>query len=642
VGDQIGISLEGNLLQIPVSTFDNLLAKEIDSSVISIFSNLCRINALYMIAKAGSGHIGSSFSSMDIMSYIFLKEIYDKEDPAIFFSSKGHDAPALYSVLIGIRRLDYSLINKLRRKDGLPGHPDIKTPNIVTNTGSLGMGISKAKGMIKANRIDNKTQNVYVLLGDGELQEGQIWESLHSAVNDSLDELIIIVDHNKLQSDTFVSQVSDLGDLELKFKSFGLNTLRCDGNDINNLDDVISRAKIYKNGPSIIIADTVKGKGAKIFEHTSMDSDVEMYEFHSGAPQSAFYQKAVDELLDKTIALANIHDIKIDHGLIKNTATISSKNSSSLIPHYSNLLNKKMHENPKIVALDADLILDTGLIPIKENFQNRFIECGIAEQDMVSQAGGLAINGYLPIVHSFSCFLSTRPNEQIYNNSTEDTKIIYIGSLAGLLPGGPGHSHQAIRDIASLRGIPNLTIVEPANYVQLEHLLDWAINKNLKSTYIRLVSIPCIEVKETNDSFQKPEGIGTVLQGGSNTAIITYGPFNCGLALEVADRISKELDINIKVINHPWLNKIDKEWIEMELAGFKNVVCIDNHYSEGGFGEFLSSRLMTYDINLNFSNFGVEEVPVSGTNEEVLNHHNLSANCIFDSLQSILADDKNR
>ena len=151
------------------------------------------------------------------------------------------------------------------------------------------------------------------------------------------------------------------------------------------------------------------------------------------------------------------------------------------------------------MALDADLVLDTGLIPFQEKFPDRFIECGIAEQDMVSQAGGMALKGLLPIVHSFSCFLTARPNEQIYNNSTENTKIIYVGSLSGLIPGGPGHSHQGVRDISTMAAMPNMTIIEPSCETEVSSILDWAINQNDYSSYIRLVSLP------TKINFKYPE-----------------------------------------------------------------------------------------------------------------------------------------
>ena len=189
------------------------------------FATLARINTLGMIAGAWSGHIGTSFSSLEIMSWLFLNEMrdLDKGDEAcdIFFSSKGHDAPALYSVLIGLGLLPPDSLYQLRRLHGLPGHPHVETPYIQANTGSLGMGISKAKGMALANRLAGTPRRIFVLTGDGELQEGQFWESLGSAVTRGLGEIVAIIDHNKIQSDTWVHEVSHLGDLEAKLRAFG-------------------------------------------------------------------------------------------------------------------------------------------------------------------------------------------------------------------------------------------------------------------------------------------------------------------------------------------------------------------------------------------------------------------------------------
>ena len=286
-----------------------LLGKGLQTNVKLTFASINRINALYMIARKGSGHIGSSFSSMEIMSYLYAKEVYDcsveRQDvsanaKALFFSSKGHDAPALYSVLIALGVLEEKLLGKLRQLDGLPGHPDIKTPGIVTNTGSLGMGVSKAKGFICANRLNKRHQPVFVLTGDGELQEGQFWESLISASNRNMDELTIIIDHNKLQSDTLVRKVSDLGNLGEKLAAFGLHVERCDGNDVAAFASCINRCKSISGKPKAIIADTVKGKGVSFMEHTSFDSDVENYKFHSGAPSAKNYARAVNELVEKT------------------------------------------------------------------------------------------------------------------------------------------------------------------------------------------------------------------------------------------------------------------------------------------------------------------------------------------------------
>ena len=167
-------------------------------------------------------------------------------------------------------------------------------------------------------------------------------------------------------------------------------------------------------------------------------------------------------------------------------------------------------------------MLDTGLIPFKEQFPDRFVECGIAEMDMVSQAGGMALQGLTPICHSFGCFLSTRPNEQIYNNATERTKVLYVGSLAGLIPAAPGHSHQSLRDISALTSVPNFDIVEPCCPEEVALLLDHLLDSPGRSGYLRLISVPWA-VPFTYPATSLQAGQGVVLREGKDAAIVTYG-----------------------------------------------------------------------------------------------------------------------
>ena len=163
MGDLAGQSVEGVLSYLPDSEFRRILSASIPKeNRAAIFSDMCRLNTLYMIARAGSGHIGSSFSSLDIISWLLLEEMREGD---IYFSSKGHDAPGYYAALVGLGRLNFDLIHKLRRIDGLPGHPDIGTPGVVTNTGSLGMGISKAKGMVLANRMLKEIRQSFCFTG---------------------------------------------------------------------------------------------------------------------------------------------------------------------------------------------------------------------------------------------------------------------------------------------------------------------------------------------------------------------------------------------------------------------------------------------------------------------------------------------
>jgi transketolase len=215
---------DGGLSFVPLASIEAIRSASADPiERASLLADVCRLNTLYMIMQAGSGHIGSSFSSTDLITWLWTEELSGANsgapDADVYFSSKGHDAPALYALLIALGKLDFELIHKLRRLGGLPGHPDVETtPFVATNTGSLGMGIAKAYGMARAHRFTGRGGRIVLMTGDGELQEGQIWESLQPCANERLSEIIAVVDHNKLQSDSAVAAVSDLGPIEEKFR----------------------------------------------------------------------------------------------------------------------------------------------------------------------------------------------------------------------------------------------------------------------------------------------------------------------------------------------------------------------------------------------------------------------------------------
>lgn len=625
MGDQVGQAVEGTLCFIPYGEFKRIRALDVARETrADIFADMCRLNALYMIACAGSGHIGSSFSSLDIVSWLLLEELQPAATSSsagdVFFSSKGHDAPGYYSALIGMGRLSFDLIHKLRRIDGLPGHPDVSTPGIVTNTGSLGMGISKAKGMVFANRLAGCSGRVFVMTGDGELQEGQFWESLVSAANHRLHEITAIIDHNKLQSDTFVKNVSDLGDLEAKLRAFGWRVERCNGHDIAAFAATLESLK-GESRPRVIIADTIKGRGVSFMEHTSLDSDVAMYRFHSGAPDAGAYRLAAQEIMDRLqerLRAAGRSSLEFETIEREPMAPIPVT-AQRLIPAYTSSLLEQAERHFNIVALDADLILDTGLIPFRDRFPERFFECGIAEQDMVSIAGGMALRGLLPVVHSFACFLSTRPNEQIYNNSSERTKVIYVGSLAGVVPGGPGHSHQAVRDISTLAAIPGMSVVEPSCEAEVGLLLDWCVNDAPGSCYLRLVSLPWEIRYQLPQGYRPKWGHGVTLIDGNDVTIIAYGPVLLSAAVQAADVLARERGVSAKVVNLPWLNHVDSVWLRSVIGECKRVFCLDNHYTKGGQADVVVRAIAESGCgNIAVTCLGIKDIPPPGTNHQVL------------------------
>ncbi len=603
------------------------------------FAALARINTLYMIAGAWSGHIGTSFSSLEILSWLFLNEIRDldkgPEAADIFFSSKGHDAPALYAVLIGLGLLPADKVHQLRRLHGLPGHPHVETPFIQANTGSLGMGISKAKGMAIANRQAGAPRRIFVLTGDGELQEGQFWESLGSAANRGLGEIVAIVDHNKIQSDTWVDDVSRLGDLEAKFHAFGWHVSRVDGHDVAAIERTFRALDAVTDRPKVIIADTVKGKGVSFMEGPAMKAG-ELYGYHSGAPGEAQYTAGLAELRASADTLfSELHLGPIHTETRTRNPRREPRQTDSLIAAYDRALVNQAEKHPRLLVLDADLVKDCGLVSFATRYPDRFIECGIAEQDMVSMAAGMARRGALPIVHSFACFLAARPNEQIYNQCSESTKVIYVGSLAGLLPGGPGHSHQSVRDISALAGIPTLVLAEPSSEVEVEAIYDHLVNRVSASSYLRLVSVKWPLPFSYPKAHEVEVGRGWVVRDGADAVVFGYGPWLLSNAFEAAEEIERSAGAGIRLVNLPWLNRVDPAWLRHVIGARRSIVTLDNHYLHGGQGEMIAAAVAALGLEpaARVTSVGVTALPECGTNDEVLAWHGLDVSGLVKSLR---------
>jgi transketolase len=603
-----------------------------------LLADVCRINTLYMIMQAGSGHIGSSFSSMDLVTWLWTEALVDPNsgapDTDVYFSSKGHDAPALYSLLIALGKLDFDLLHRLRRLGGLPGHPDVETPFIATNTGSLGMGISKAYGMARARRLTGRRGRIVLMTGDGELQEGQIWESLQPAANERLSEIIAIVDHNKLQSDSAVAAVSDLGPLEDKFRAFGWHVQRADGHDFRAIRAVFDHFATVTDRPKVFIADTIKGKGVSFMEGLACGDQT--YHFHAGAPALKDYLAAVGELTDRVNhRLSALGAPPLALASAPQPVRVAPAKPERLVVAYGDELLQMARTRKEIVVLDGDLLSDCGIEAFKEELPERFVECGIAEQHMVSAAGGMALNGILPIVHSFACFLSTRANEHIYNNATEGRKIIYTATLAGLVPGGPGHSHQSVRDISAIGSVPRLIAIEPCTEREARLAIRWAVEQNTASTYLRFVNVPLDLPYALPASYAMRVGCGVTLRAGDDVALVGYGPVLMSQAWHAADQLAAE-GVSAAVINLPWLNRIDAAWVADSLARFAAIVTLDNHYVTLGQGVMVAAALARTGIRAEVRSIGLTDVPACGNNAEVLAHHGLDAASIARTAQTCI------
>ncbi len=259
-------------------------------------SKVVRRGIIDQVYKAGSGHPGGSLSIADIMTVLYFYELnIDEKNPSWenrdrFVLSKGHCVPALYSCLANRGYFDVSELSEFRKIEGnLQGHPDMtKVPGIDMSTGSLGQGLSCAIGMAIAGKLDKKDYRVYCVLGDGEVEEGQVWEAAMSASKYKLDNLCVIVDNNNLQIDGTIEEVMSPYPIDEKFKSFGFQIIKIDGHDIKEIISSFEVAKNIKEKPVCIIAKTIKGKGVSYMENK--------VGWHGKAPNQEEYKIAIEEL----------------------------------------------------------------------------------------------------------------------------------------------------------------------------------------------------------------------------------------------------------------------------------------------------------------------------------------------------------
>ena len=270
-----------------------------DSSEIKqlqILAAKSRMGAILGTYHAKSGHPGGSLSAADIFTYLYFKEMNvkpeqpDWEDRDRFVLSKGHCCPSLYATLALKGFFDWNELTSLRHVGAmLQGHPDMKgTPGIDMSTGSLGQGISAACGMALAAKLDNKDYRTYTVLGDGEVEEGQVWEAAMFASHNKLDNLVVIVDQNGLQIDGTVEEVAGIEPLDKKFESFGFEVIKIDGHDFEQIASALDKAKTVKGKPTAILAKTIKGKGVSFMEN--------QVGWHGSAPNKEQYEQATAEL----------------------------------------------------------------------------------------------------------------------------------------------------------------------------------------------------------------------------------------------------------------------------------------------------------------------------------------------------------
>jgi transketolase len=638
------------LALIPPGEFTRVFAADADPDArLALLADMCRFNALTAVKRAGSGHLGSTFSSLDLVVHLLWEELnavevgFDSPDRDVFFSSKGHDVPGLYAALTALGVIPAERLLRLRRLGGLDGHPDVGVPGIEANSGSLGMGISKARGIAWAKRHLGHGGRVVVMTGDGELQEGQNWEALQAAAHQRVGRLLVIVDRNELQSDRTTEEILALESLDAKLRAFGCRVVTCDGHDHAALRAAFRELRAGDGTPGVLLARTIKGKGVSFMEHpAALAAGDGTYRWHAGAPDDETFERAAAELLaaiGERAAAVGVGEVVAEPVAVAVDATGASLQGEPesgagapasrpgvtdeyVAAAYGDALLELAAREPRLVVLDADLASDCRVRAFELAEPERFIENGIAEQDMVSMAAGMARHGLIPVVNSFASFLASRANEQIYNQASERTKVVYAMHYAGLVPAGPGKSHQSLRDASLVAAIPGVTVVHPCNGEETRALVEWAVLEAEESVALRLAIGPSPRRIELPAGYRPVPGVGCLLREGGDATIVSYGPVMLHEALTAAELLAAD-GIGASVVAMPWLDRVDPGWLVETFVGVREVLVVEDHAPAGALGDTLRRTFATLPEPPALEVAGVEGWPACGTPTEALRHHGL-------------------
>jgi transketolase len=290
-----------------------------------------------------------------------------------------------------------------------------------------------------------------------------------------------------------------------------------------------------------------------------------------------------------------------------------------VVEAYGEALLELAETCPTMLVLDADLASDCRIRAFELAYPDRFVECGIAEQDLVSTGAGLARHGFLPVVNSFASFLASRANEQIYNQLSEGSRVVYALHYAGLIPAGPGKSHQSVRDISLLGALPGLAIVQPANADETRDVVRWAVEDADESVAIRLAIGPSPRRIELPIGYELAPGRGAVLREGHDAVLLAYGPVLLHEALLASELLAEGEGIALRIVSMPWLNRFEQEWLATEVEAYENVLVLEDHSPVGGLGDALRRELEGRTVTI----LGVEGWPACGTPAEALRFHGL-------------------
>ncbi|HKL17117.1 MAG TPA: transketolase [Patescibacteria group bacterium] len=590
--------------------------------------------------KAGSGHPSSCLSGIELMTVLFFDNIlkYDIKNPDnvlndhIFFS-KGHAAPLFYSLFAGAGAIKNEKLNTLRNIDSnLEGHPTPRFPYTKGATGSLGQGLSIGVGTaLSIKWLEGLKNNVFVFLGDSEMAEGSIWEAIQIASFYKLNNLIAVLDVNKLGQRGRTMYGHNVKSYKKKLESFGWETIVIDGHSIKQVQKAYKKA-LNSNKPFMIIAKTIKGKGVKLMENKNG--------WHGKALSQKQFNQVVGSLgdVDKNFQLNIAKPEDRKHSVQSQALSVEIDNDYkkgdkiATRKVYGKSLSKIYPDFPEIVSLDAEVSNSTYAKDFANNYPGRFFEMFIAEQNMVGVALGLSIRGKIPFVSSFAAFL-TRAFDQIRMSqySLDQANIKFVGSHAGVSIGEDGPSQMGLEDISMFRSILKSIIFYPCDAVSMEKLTKIAA-KNKGIYYIRTTRADTPVLYNKDEEFEV--GGHKVLKKSEKDKIALIG---AGITLHESLKAYQSLlkkGINVRVIDLYSIKPINKKKLLNSLKGIKKVITIEDHFPAGGLGEAIESSLSDQDVRI--FKIAVKKIPRSGSKKDLLEYEDISEKAIIKKVEEIL------
>jgi transketolase len=611
------------------------------STIDAIKEKARRLSVLSMMATtaAGSGHPTSCMSAAELVAGTFFYAMkFDPKNPNSptsdrFVLSKGHAAPILYAALAEAGVFPESRLMTLRQfSSELEGHPTPRIHGVDAATGSLGQGLSVGSGLAIGARMDKTGIRVYVLLGDGEMAEGQIWEAAEFAGHYKLDNLTVLADVNALGQSEPTMYQHDMEVYRKKFDSQGFATEVIDGHDVSAVLAALDRAKSTKGRPQAILARTIKGHG--------VDFVAGKQHWHGKALSKEELAKALQEI-GLTI------DLPPDSGKSYARASLPQPPQfpAPAAPDYADgkpvatreaygfALKRLGAVNPHIVAISGDVKNSTFSEIFGDAYPDHFYQGYIAEQNLVSAGVGLAAYGKVPFLDTFACFLS-RAYDQVRMAAISRSNINLCGSHCGVSIGEDGPSQMALEDLAMFRAIHGSAVFYPSDAVSTERLTEEMARRG-GINYLR-TSRPKTPILYSKDEKFPVPGFKVLRQSAQDRATVIGAGITLHEALKAADQL-KSQGVAIRVIDLYCVKPIDGNALaEQVKATGGRLVTVEDHWPEGGVGEAVLSALAQAGFAAEKSKLlAVTGMPHSGKPDELVDAFGISAKHIVEAVLSV-------